>query len=405
VTELRERLPAHVGTVDPQDGSAPVPVTAGQSAELAAEGIETSLYAEPAAEPEIVSGAVVLDAAVRNLKRFLWLDQEEYYDLLVLWAAHTWVYEVFPFSPRLAFTGDEPGCGKTFAEEMTGYLCSSPTPASSVTPAALKMLIAQRKPTLLLDETDKIFGATRGKNQDLQQVVKVGYKRGMLSWRVLKSELVAEETYCPVIMDGIGNLPKTIASRTMVIPMRKPPKGAGIDRFIDRMHIGLMQKAGQSVGLWARSRSLEMGDIIPEPLDEFALRGADITDTLRVIGMTAGDGWEERAVGACRAVLLGKADPEKVTVPLDIRLLAAIRDLWDGDRMPSSAICSRLLAAEPWSEMWTAQTAQAQLAGMLAPFGIEPKVLRNCGQNGESLRGYESGQFTEAWGTMLQAPK
>src|SRR5579863_4081890 len=320
---------------------------------------------ERPAEEEIVSGAAVLDGAVRNLKRFLWLDQEEYYDLLALWGTHSWVYEVFGCTPRLGFTGDEPGCGKTFGEELTGYLSSNPIPASSVTPAALRMLIAQRKPTLLLDETDKIFGATRGKNSDLQQVVNVGYKRGVPSWKVRSNELVEEDQFCPVIMDGIGNLPKTIQTRTLVIPMRKPPKGAGLDRFIDRNHVPLMQAAGKSLGQWARSRALELGDVIPEPLDDFALRGADITDPLRAIGMVAGDGWDERAVAACRAVLLGKADPDKVTVPLDIRLVRDIKASWQGDRMPSSAICGALLAREPWSQMWNAQTAQVQLAGML----------------------------------------
>lgn len=352
-------------------------------------------------EKETVTGAAVLDAAVRNLKRFLWLDQEEYYDLLALWAAHTWVYEVFPFTPRLGFTGDEPGCGKTHAEEMTGYLSSNPIPASNVTPAALRMLISQRRPTLLLDETDKIFGATRGKNQDLQQVVNVGYRRGIPAWKVRNNELVEEDQFCPVIMDGIGNLPKTILTRTFVIPMRKPPKGSGIDRFNDKMHIPLMREAGKALGQWARSKALEMGDIVPEPMDEFALRGADITDTLRVVGMVAGNGWEERAVAACNAVLLGKADPDKVTVPLDIKLLAAIREVWAGDRMPSSAVCEALLRNEPWSQMWTTQTAQVQLAGMLGPFGIEPKVLRNCGPNGESLRGYERAQFDEAWSNLI----
>lgn len=357
-----------------------------------------------AKEPvETVSGADVLDAAVRNLKRFLWLDQEEYYDLLVLWAAHTWVYEVFPFTPRLGFTGDEPGCGKTFAEELTGYLSSNPIPASNVTPAALRMLIAQRKPTLMLDETDKIFGATRGKNQDLQQVVNVGYRRGIPAWKVRNNELVEEDQFCPVIMDGIGNLPKTILTRTFVIPMRKPPKGSGIERWNDRLHTGNMKDSGTALGQWARSKALELGDIIPPPIDEFALRGADITDTIRAVGMVAGDGWAERADAACRAILLGQSDPDKITIPLDIRLLRAIRDNWDHrlDRLPSSAICEALLKQEPWSAMWTPQTAQVQLAGMLGPFGIEPKVLRNCGPNGESLRGYEHAQFDEAWSTLL----
>lgn len=365
---------------------------------------ETKVRGEPP-----VSGAEALDAVTRALKRFLYLRRPEQYDALALWIAHTYVYKAFEYTPRLAFTSDGPGSGKTMALMLTGLMVPDVLQAAGMSPAAVRIALSQRRPTLALDETDTIFGATKNRNSDIKTILNVGYSRRDGWFYHAQSngnDIKPFYVYAPVMFAGIGGLPDTLQTRSISIKMSKPPKGKFPERYRTRLHESMMRATGAALGDWVLSVAAELGDILPEPIDGIEMRTEDIWEPLLVIGTLAGDEWHERARTACQAVVLGTGDPESSEIPPDIALLGDIRTVFAGrDRITSSTLVRalRMLEGSQWGGEWTDVTGPALLADMLRPFGIAPRVMRSHEAGGQPRRGYQRSDFEAVWAARLPA--
>ena len=95
------------------------------------------------------------------------------------------------------------------------------------TPAYIARKIGQDEapPTILFDEVDAVFGPKAGDHEDLRAILNAGYQRGgyigrcvMVGKKVETEELSA---YAPVALAGLGWLPDTILTRSVVIRMRR----------------------------------------------------------------------------------------------------------------------------------------------------------------------------------------
>jgi hypothetical protein len=97
---------------------------------------------------------------------------------VVLWIAHAHALAAFDVTAYLNVRSAEPRSGKTRLIECVGELVPSPFSVIGTTSAALFRMIADGC-TLLLDETDSIFGKqpTPG-TEDLRGVLNGGYRRG-----------------------------------------------------------------------------------------------------------------------------------------------------------------------------------------------------------------------------------
>jgi hypothetical protein len=80
-------------------------------------------------------------------------------------------------------------------------------------------------PTILFDEIDAVFGAKAKENEDIRAVLNAGYRRGakvgrciMVGNGVNTEELPA---FCAVALAGLGWLPDTILTRTIIVRMRR----------------------------------------------------------------------------------------------------------------------------------------------------------------------------------------
>ncbi len=77
---------------------------------------------------------------------------------VTLWVAHTFLYNRFAISPRLALELPVRGCGRSTLLNIIKMLAIRTTKSDHITAAVLFRLIDRDRPTLLLDEAD---------NQDL----------------------------------------------------------------------------------------------------------------------------------------------------------------------------------------------------------------------------------------------
>jgi len=127
--------------------------------------------------------------------------------ILALWAAHTWVFETGPITPRLAVTSPQKGCGKSTVLDLLALVVRRPFEASHSTTAALFRVIETARPTLLLDEADTYLGD----NEELRGVLNAGHHdRGRVARAVPVGddfEARAFHVFAPVAIAAIGGCP------------------------------------------------------------------------------------------------------------------------------------------------------------------------------------------------------
>jgi hypothetical protein len=129
----------------------------------------------------------------------------------------------------LALLSPEPGSGKTRTLEVLEDLVPAPMHVLSASTAAIFRTIEVEQPTLLLDEVDAIFGR-RGKddnNEDLRALLNAGHRIGATIPRCVgpSHEVRRFPVYAAVALAGLGDLPDTLMTRSVVIRMRRRAPG------------------------------------------------------------------------------------------------------------------------------------------------------------------------------------
>ena len=108
-------------------------------------------------------GYEVLDALYAALTRYVAFPDEHATVATTLWIATTHTLPAFEFAPRLAVTSPEKRCGKSRLLDIIAGTCHKPLPSVDATVAAIfRSLGGDHPPTLIIDETDAIFGSEEG---------------------------------------------------------------------------------------------------------------------------------------------------------------------------------------------------------------------------------------------------
>ena len=161
------------------------------------------------------------------LRRFLVLEDHQY-TALTLWILHTFVFQDFQHTPRLALLSPTRGCGKSVVLNLCLRLCLRARKFGLTSTASLPRLIDSNQPTLLLDEADNIDFAHE---PVLRSILNDGFEEGGVRAIVVKEEPRAFNLFTPVAFGAIGRLPLPLMSRAVVINMRRAPRNAKIERF------------------------------------------------------------------------------------------------------------------------------------------------------------------------------
>jgi hypothetical protein len=192
----------------------------------------------------LTTGGIDGDALLRDtrafLTRFCVFPDEPCAVAVTLWIAHAHMVEHFHTSPRLALLSPEPSSGKTRVLEVLDLLVPESLFCLSASPAAIFRTIASRQITLLVDECDTIF-TRRGKddsNEDLRALLNAGYKRGATIPRCVgpKHDVQSFEVYAATALAGLGDLPETVMSRSVIIRMRRRAPTEQVEPFRARQH-------------------------------------------------------------------------------------------------------------------------------------------------------------------------
>jgi Protein of unknown function (DUF3631) len=313
-----------------------------------------------------------------------------------LWVLHTYVFDRFPITPRLALLSPVKGCGKTTVILLLEQLVAEPYRSDNITAAAIYYLLDRRpRTTLLIDEGDNLDLLN---NAVFRAVFNSGHRRGGGIDRVVGGRLQKFKVYAPLAVAAIGLLPSPQLHRSIALNMQRA--GGIRPKLFDEGDPAFVA-AREEFRKWAATCSLA-----PDPEMPTALRNRE-ADNWRVLLSIADDlGHGEAARSAAVTLCANRPDEDPgVTLLADIR--TAFQEL-GVERIASSALVEALIGLDDglWNE-WRGPhddgpprtLTQGELSRLLRPFGIRPKTVwparRRLGDR--SSRGYLRSQFDAAW--------
>ncbi len=351
--------------------------------------------------------AALLDDVQAFLGRFVAYPSEHARIAHTLWIAHTHAMSAWESTPRIAFLSPEPGSGKTRALEVTETLVPHPVEAVNATPAYLFRRVSDPagSPTILFDEIDTLFGPRAKDNEEVRGMLNAGHRRGAMAGRcVVKGKTVETEelpAYCAVALAGLGNLPDTILSRSIVIRMRRRAPGEHIEPYRRRIHAAEGNELRDMIAAWCQSIEGALAKAWPEMPAGIADRNADVWEALLAIADAAGGEWPQRVRVAAVALV---ADSKRSTPSLGVRLLADLRTVFGSkDAMSTEDILTELRTMEeaPWGDIKGKPLDSRGLSRYLQPYEVAAKGIRF---GTSTRRGYSREDLHDPWTRYLGSP-
>jgi Protein of unknown function (DUF3631) len=346
----------------------------------------------------------ILEDVYKFLDRFIAYPSEHALIAHALWCLHTHCMDAWDTTPRIAFLSPEPGSGKTRALEVTELLCPGAVQNCNVSTSYLFRKVGAVESdgpvTILFDETDAVFHARSESSEQIRGILNAGYRRGATVGRTVMVGKLAEThdtpVFAPVALAGLGHLPHTLMTRSIVIHMKRRGPTETVEPFRTRDHRAEGHEIRDRIALWASKATDRLSKARPTMPAEISDRAADCWEPLFAIADMAGQEWgakaREAAVALLRSSKLGAGS-------MGIRLLAdckAVLKDWIAESVPTQELLNRLLGLPDsvWVTLKRGPLDSAKLAKWLAPYDIRPEVIR-IGER--THRGYHLTDFEDAW--------
>lgn len=351
----------------------------------------------PAESSAFNSCAELLSTVTELIRCYVSMSQAQA-TVLPLWVAHTYAFDAADATPYLSITSAEKRCGKTLLLELLELLVAKPWKTARCSAAVLPRKIDAECPTLLLDESDTAFNGNREYAEALRGILNSGHRRGgKTTICVIQANAVSYRdfgTFCPKAIAGIGELPDTIADRSVPLRLKRARPGE-VERFRRRDVEDLFAQFREELEAWAKESVESLRDARPPLPNELSARQQDGAEPLLAIADAAGGEWPEQARAALIEIL---TSIEAADDSPGAQLLKDIRAVFDArgrDRISSKRLVAALAQIEssPWAGL-----SVYRLAKLLRPFRISPSTVRS---GKRTFKGYLKRDFEEAWSRHL----
>ena len=320
-----------------------------------------------------VNGAELLDEIRNTFNRHLVLP-EHAAEALPPWILHTYCFGLGNVSTYLALLSPEKRCGKTTALSIASKLCHRPLTTSNVSPAAVYRVIEKYSPTFLIDETDTFLA---GKDE-LHGILNSGYNReSAFTIRCVGDHHEPKQfnVFGPKLFAGIGQLPKTLSDRCIIVPMRRKHPNEKVERLRGDLDVSVLRRKCMR---WTIDNQLEISQADPEVPLELDDRAADIWRPLIAIADIAGDHWPITAHKASIALSAQREDDESLSVIL-LKDIRDYMDLEDLSRVKTEDLLRHLNSLEerPWGTFHNGREMTPRLLSeRMKSFGIKSSTIR-----------------------------
>lgn len=231
------------------------------------------------------------------IRKYVVLPDDELVTL-TLWVAHTHAISASNCTPYMAVQSKTKRCGKTRLLETVELLVANPERTSDTSESALFRMLREGTKTILLDEYDTVFQGGK-KSEGLRSLLNAGYRRGSPVRRTQGRKVEAFDVYGPKIIAGIGQLPDTVADRSVPIVMIRRD-----DEEVARFRYQRAKEEGGEIQRRlqdAFGRDMDWLELLtahkPE-LPEVNDRAQDSWEPLLAIAEVVGGSWAEDAMKA-----------------------------------------------------------------------------------------------------------
>lgn len=337
--------------------------------------------------------ADILSALTALIRNFVALLEAEAM-VIALWIAHSHAFDAAEATPYLSITSAEKRCGKTLLLELLDLFVANPWKTARCSSAVLPRKIDAERPTLLLDESDTAFNGNRDYAEALRGILNSGHRRGgKTTICVIRANAVNYrdfETFCPKAIAGIGELPDTVADRSIPIRLKRARPGE-VERFRRRDMEDAATWLRGELTAWAAENVEGLREARPSLPNELSARQQDGAEPLLAIADAAGGEWPQIARKALVEIL---TSTEASDDSPGVWLLADIRATFESmkrDRITSQKLVAALAQIE--SSPWAGITVY-KVAKLLRPFRIAPRTIRT-GKG--TFKGYLKQDFEDAW--------
>lgn len=349
--------------------------------------------------PDVVSE---LEAFFR---RFVVMPDAAYL-ALATWAVATYLPDAFDCFPYVALLSPAKRCGKTRVLELLELVCAGAWRGTSPTAAALYRMM-EKIPTLLLDEVEALRGRNVSEsNQAILAVLNAGHRKGATVPRCdgPKNELKQFPVYGPKVFAAIGQLPDTLADRSIRITMQRKLPGQKVERFLQSRAQRETEPIRERLIAWAESRQDTVRQSYEQTPDLLFIedRDADLWMPLfAVCAVAAPERLPELRI--CAQTLTDAKAGDDVEDSYPLKLLADVQSVWSGG--PPHMVTVSLLEAlktlpeSPWGDYGKDGLNARSLAKMLRQFGIQSRTVRSSAS--ETAKGYQRADFEHAFSRYL----
>ena len=340
------------------------------------------------------------------IRRYIVVSEEQAV-IMAVWTLHTYAFAAAETTPYIHITAPEKACGKSRLMETLEALSATPIRSGGMTAAALVRTIEAKRPTIFLDEMDASLNGDKEYAEAIRGILNEGFRKGGVFYKCVGKDFDIKgfNVYCPKCFAGIGHLPGTVSSRSIVIEMRRKLPGEVVEPFRQRAVKLAATPIKADLEAWAGRGAAELLEAIsPAPLTFLSDRQNDIAEPLLCIAQLAGKVWLQRLTAALRSVFKA-ASVENTSV--GVTLLGDIRAVFDesnSDRMSSAMLAEHLceIQGRPWAEWSQGKGLSANnLARQLNRYSVHPQTIRI---GGETPKGYHRGDFEDLWSRYCPPP-
>lgn len=354
----------------------------------------------------------VLARVEGHVRKYLVLPSEHAYVAVVLWIAHTHVYECFDTTPRLLLDSPTPGTGKTRVLEIIESLACKPLQSFSTSPAALiRTIDSGKRVTILLDEIDTFYVKGAG-TEDITAIVNAGYKRGAKVPRCvgqgMEIEVVELNAFTCMVLAGLTtNVPPAVRSRSIHVRMRKRlPATEPLSPYRIRDAAREADPMKAVLETWGSSTITDtLADARPELPAGVEDRPAEVWEPLIAVADAIGGSWPERARAACTAFVFAKSTEGPT---LGVEMLTAIRSIMDAAQVDEIATNTLIAAIRSMADdsPWPPGRGDLEpnvLARILRPFDVATQQFRLDGRKVRGYRRYGDGGLHDAFERYVES--
>lgn len=218
-------------------------------------------------------------------------------DVVACWIAGTYFYPLFTAFPRLNLQGGK-GSGKSKVLQLIAEMAHNGLLFVAPTAAILFRLIELLRPTLCLDEMERLDGKD---DKPIRDILNAGYKAGATVPRVegdKERKVVSYNVYAPVALAGIKGLNEVLADRAITITMRRALSKAKLNREVvhDAPEFRKIRAMGYRLALVGWGNVANAQEAVRSRQDEFSILSGRLLELYRplialgVLAKAHGDG-------------------------------------------------------------------------------------------------------------------